>query len=168
MKSRHNERDFSSVTTLDNLALLPDDYENPSIVHFGGRPLRPKAEEELRDYLACNPTGDCKFFAEAGASFIFAPAVTDGTALQGRYFCRLEDLSATTLPSNELFRYAQDLFIYAALAESGPYFTDKHATRIPFWEAKYVSIRDRLNLQKNAAAFNAGRMSRSPSTSVIR
>lgn len=167
VRSRHNERDFD-VTVTDNEAGLPEDFEACSIVHFGGYPLRPMSEEALLDYLQSSPSGECAYFAEAGDALTFAPAVSDDTEVQGRYFCRLADLSSTTLPSNELFRFAPDLFIYAALAESGPYFGAEHMSRIPFWEAKYVAIRDRINTNKNRAAFSAGRMTRSNSTRLIR
>ncbi|MCU9931113.1 hypothetical protein OFL77_27665, partial [Escherichia coli] len=71
---------------------------------------------------------------------MFGPAVADGTAVQGRYFYRLPELSAATLPTNALFAAAEDLFTYAALCESAPFF--EQDARIPLWNAKYESIRD--------------------------
>lgn len=85
VRSRHNEKAFSSLTVTSNLATLPTDFEASSVVHFGKAPLLPVPEEWLREYLNNGATGDCKYFAEAGASFMFGPSVADATTVQGRY-----------------------------------------------------------------------------------
>jgi hypothetical protein len=165
-RSRWNEKAFSALTTTSNAAPIPSDWEATSIVHFGGQPLQPVSEEWLREYLDSTPTGDCRYFAEAGASFMFGPAVTDGTAVQGRYFYRWPALSTTTLPSNTFFANETDLFLYAMLAESAPFFSQD--SRVPLWTAKYQAIKDTINEAKNRAAYSAGRMQRRPSTPVLR
>jgi hypothetical protein len=168
VRSRHNEKAFSSVTVTSNAASLPSDFEACSVVHFGGIPLKPVSEEWLREFLDSNPSGGARFFCEAGSSLMFGPAVGDSTAVQGRYFYRIADLTAANFSSNELMTYEPDLFVYAALAESGPYFGAEHMQRIPYWEAKYASIRDRINTNKNRAAYSAGRMTVRPSTPLMR
>lgn len=168
VRSRHNEKAFSSVTVTSNTAALPSDFEACSIVHFGGIPLVPVSEEFLREYLDGNPTGDCRYFAEAGTNLMFGPAVADGTTVQGRYFYRIADLTDANFSSNALVNKEPDLFIYAALAESGPYFGSEHMKRIPYWEMKYASVRDRLNQAKTSTAYSAGRMTRRPSARVMR
>lgn len=166
VRTRYNEKAFSGVTVASNLATIPTDFEAASLVHFGQEPLEPVSEEFLQSYLQGNPSGDAKYFAEAGNSFTFGPAASDGTALQGRYFYRLPALSASTLPSNALFSAAEDLFIYAALMESGPFF--EQDARIPLWTSKYTAIRDALNRASHQAAYSAGRMKRRPSISIMR
>jgi|SRR3989338_2659483 len=166
LRSRFNEKSFTAVTVTSNAATIPADFEASSIVHFGGQPLEPVSEEFLREYLDGNPTGDARYFAAAGPSFIFGPSVADATAVQGRYFYRLPALSAATLPTNTLFAAANDLFIYAALCESAPFF--EQDARIPLWNAKYESIRDSLNRGSHRAAYSAGRMRVRPSVSVLR
>lgn len=166
LRSRFNEKSFSALTVTSNAATIPADFEASSIVHFGKKPLDPVSEEFLREYLNGNPTGDARYFAAAGPSFLFGPAVADGTAVQGRYFYRLPALTAATLPTNALFAVANDLFIYAALCESAPFF--EQDVRIPIWNAKYESIRDSLNRGTHRAAYSAGRIRVRPSTPVLR
>lgn len=168
VRSRHNEKSFEGVVVASNLAALPEDFESSSIVHFGGPPLRPISEEALRMYLQDNPSGQASYFCEAGANFMFGPAVSDGTELQGRYFCRLADLSETTLASNQLFRNEYDLFVYGALSQAMGLFGAKADAMVAVWEAKYIEIRNALNRSKQRAAYSAGRIQRSPSTNVMR
>jgi hypothetical protein len=163
VKSRHNEASFSSIETADNLAAIPADWESTSVIHFGQDPLVPVPEEFVLDYGTA--TGDAKFFAVAGGNFTFAPAAADGTELQGRYFKRLPALSSTTLPDNALFMAEPDLFIFAALAESAPFFEDP---RLPVWEARYTSIVNTINKAHQRAAYSAGRIQMRPSTAFQR
>lgn len=165
VKSRHNNPDFA-VVVASNRAALPADFQSSDCVHFGKRDLIPKSEAELRDMQQSSRSGDPTYFAEAGSAFTFFPAVADGTVMQGRYFSRLPDLTAANIASNALFQAENDLFLFACLAESAPFFGDDD--RIPVWEAKYASIRDRINTEKRNAAFSAGRIRRSPSTNVLR
>lgn len=166
VRSRHNEKAFPSVTVTGNLAPIPADWEATSTVHFGKDALLPRSEDWVRSYLQGNPTGDCIYFAEAGSSYYFAPAVTDGTALQGRYFHRNDDLTAANIASNALYQAEPDLFLYAALSESGEFFPV--GQRLQVWEAKYRSIVDRINNAKDRAAYSGGRIQRTPSARVMR
>lgn len=166
LRSRFNEKSFSSVTVTGNAATIPADFEASSVLHFGKAPLEPVSEEFIREYLEGSATGDARYFAAAGPSFMFAPTVADGTALQGRYFYRLPALSAATLPTNALFAVAEDLFTYAALCESAPFF--EQDPRIPLWNAKYESIRNALNQGTHRAAYSAGRMRQRPSVPILR
>ena len=163
VRSRHNEKAFSAVTVSGNLATLPADFEACSTVHFGGKALTPMPEDWIRGYIDNGATGDCLYFAEAGPALYFGPAVANSTAVQGRYFCRLPDLNSTTLPTNALIAAEPDLFIYAILVEAAPFFSKDAG----YWEAKYSSIRDRINSDKTRAAYSAGRIRVRPSTSLM-
>lgn len=165
VRSRHNEKAFSALTVSGNLATIPADFEASSVIHFGGKPLTPVPEEWLREYLDSNPSGECLYFAEAGGSFIFAPAVTDGTTVQGRYYYRHADLASDTYAANTLVQKEPDLFLYAAVAESAPYMNQD--ARLPMWESRYVAIRDKINADKNRAAYSAGRIQVRPSTRLM-
>lgn len=156
VRSRHNEKDLS-VTVTSNLAVIPTDFESASVVHFGGAPLQPVSEDWLREYNLRGGT-QVLYFAEAGSSFFFGCAVDDGNVMQGRYYARLPDLASDTLPANALFAAEPDLFIYAALAESGGLFGHENDSRIPLWEQKYQLARDRVNLAKGRAAYSGGRL----------
>ena len=160
IKSRYNEKAYA-ISTLNNLAVIPPDFEQNSVLHFGMGPLSPISEEQALQYLWDGKIFNVQYFAEAGANFIFAPAIGDGVPLQGRYFCRLPDLSVATLPTNALYLAEPDVFLYACLSESAPIFgQDK---RIGLWEAKYTQILDRINEAKMRAAFASGRMQMRPS-----
>lgn len=163
VKSRWNEVGFINVYTANNLAPLPNDFESPSILHFGASALQPVAEEFLLDQ---STQGQTKFFCIAGNSFTFAGPVADGTILQGRYFCRLPDLSETSLPTNNLFLYEPDLFIFGCLSQAAPFFDED--ARIPLWEGRYGALRDELNLAHSRAAYSAGRIAVRPSARISR
>lgn len=165
VRSRHNEKAFAAVTVTGNLAPIPADWEATSTIHFGKQALKPKPEDWIREHLQHNPTGDCAYFAEAGPSFYFAPAVADGTALQGRYFFRFDDLTADNIAVNTLYQKEPDLFIYAALSEAGEFYPV--AQRLPVWGAKYESIKDKMNSAKDRAAYSGGRIQRTPSTRLL-
>lgn len=165
VRSRHNEKAFSSLTTSGNLATIPADFEACSVIHFGGVPLTPVPEEWLREYLDSNQTGECQYFAEAGGSFLFGPAVADGTTVQGRYYYRHPDLSADTYAANTLIQKEPDLFLYATLLESAPYMGQDQ--RVAIWGPRYEAIRDKLNADKNRAAYSAGRIQMRPSTRLM-
>jgi hypothetical protein len=165
IRTRYNELAFSSVTVTSNAATLPSDFEDASIVHFGKKPLEPISEERLRQYIDNGGTGNARFFAKAGSSLMFFPAVSDTTVVQGRYWARLSDLTDANIATNALFQAADDLFIYATLVECAPYFKPQ---MFQVWESKYVSIREALNANDAHGAYSAGRMKVRPSTSVIR
>ena len=166
VRSRFNEKAFSDVAVAGNLAALPADFEAVSIVHFGGSSLEPVTEETLREYLDGNPTGECRYFADAGNSLQFGPAVANGTLLQGRYYYRADELTATNFSANTLIAREPDLFIYAALVEALPFFTSM-SNQGQMFMAKYIQIKDAVNLDSSRIATNAGRLMRSPSAKLV-
>lgn len=163
VRSRWNQVSFSGVTVTSNLAALPADYEAPAIVHFGRQALKPVSEEVIRDYWSTSGGSEI-YFAEAGTSFTFWPAISDGTAVQGRYYARLPDLTDSNIATNQLFQNADDVFVYAALVESAQFFgaKDEMAT----WESKYESIVEDLNRHSQRSAYGAGRMQIRPSAAI--
>lgn len=163
VKSRWNEVEFSGVAVTGNFAPLPDDFESPSIAHFGRQALIATDETVLRDYWA-STGGIEKYFAVAGSSYTFWPAIADGTLLQGRYYARLPDVSDDNLADNVLFQNADDVFVYGALVESAPFFGAKE--QMPVWESKYGSIVETLNLHSQRAAYGVGRLMQRPSASI--
>lgn len=165
VRSRHNEKAFASVTVTSNLATIPADWEATSTVHFGKAALIPKPEDWVREYLQHEPTGDCAYFAESGASFYFAPSVANSTAVQGRYFFRYDDLTEANLAANTLYQKEPDLFLYACLSESGEFYPV--GQRLQVWEAKYQNIVTRINGAKDRAAYSGGRIQRTPSTRLM-
>jgi hypothetical protein len=175
VRSRYNEKSFAlgltggvvtPVAVTDNLAPLPDDYQAASVVHFGGAPLNPVPENFILEYNRSAATGDCLHYAEAGNNLTFAPTVADATLVQGRYFCSLPALDASTLPTNALFLAEYELFVYGCLVEGAPIF-NKFA-QVPLWEQKYKQALDRVNRRRMMAAYSSGRMMLRPSTRLMR
>lgn len=166
VRSRWNEAEYTDVLASNNLAAIPSDFEAPSVTHLGYSALEPVSEEFLLDQLATNCVSQTRYFTVAGSYFQFAGAVSDGTILKGRYFCRLPDLSATTLPDNDLFLNEPDLFIFACLSQAAPFF-DQDA-RLPLWEGRYASLRDTLNERHSRSAYSTGRLMRRPSAGGYR
>lgn len=164
-RTRFNEKAWGIMVT-SNLAAIPSDFMAPSIVHFGGMPLQPISEAQLLEFLQSNPSGTAEFFCQSGTNLQFAPSVTDGTTVQGRYYYKLPDLNDTTLPTNALFAAAEDLFIYAALAESAPFFGQDE--RLPMWQGKYLDILQKVNNLDHRAAYGVGRIQRGTSNNFVR
>jgi len=165
VRSAQNEKAWG-LTVTGNAVTLPVDFQAASIAHFGRLPLEPVAEEVILDRGRFSQGGDCLYYAKAGNTLVFSPSVADGTALQGRYYCSLPSLDATTLPGNLLFAQAEDLFIYAALTESAPFFEQDN--RIQLWNAKYLDILKQVNENHHRGAYSAGRIKIRPSTRLMR
>lgn len=163
VRSRWNEKAFTTTAVTGNLAPLPDDFEVASIVHLGRRSLIPVDENVIRDYSG-STGGTERYFAHAGNNFTFWPPIADGTLLQGRYYARLADLTDANIATNALFQNADDLFVYASLVESAPFFGA--SSNMALWEAKYDSIVNRVNKHNHRAAYSAGRLRIRPSASI--
>lgn len=163
VKSRFNEKAFASVTVTSNLAALPSDFKELSIVHFGRQALVPVDETVMRDYWSSNGGTASKYVARAGNDLTFWPHVADGTAVQGRYFFAYPNLTNANIATNLLFQEADDLFIYGALVESAPFFGEN--AKMSIWQAKYLSIATDLNRQTHRAAYGKRLMMR-PSASI--
>jgi len=163
VRCRWNEKEFTTTTVTNNLAPLPADFESPSIAHFGRQALIPVDETVIQDYYASTGSKE-RYIAVAGSNFTFWPPISDGVALLGRYYARLPDLTDANIATNALFQNADDLFVYAALVESTPFFGPKD--QMATWEAKYESIVETLNLHNHRAAYGVGRMKLRPSAGI--
>lgn len=163
IQTAQNEKTWN-LAVAGNAVTLPADFVSASVAHFGRAPLEPIAEAELLERNV-RATGESLYFARAGGSLTFSPPAADGASLQGRYYCRLPALSEETFSANALFSAAPDLFIFAALTESAPFFGQD--TRIPLWNARYTGIRDTLNEQHHRAAYSGGRIKIRPSTRLV-
>lgn len=163
VRCRFNEKAFSGVTVSGNLATFPSDFKAISIIHFGRAALVPVPEAVLRDY-AFNSSGNQRYVARAGSSMTFWPQVSDGTAVQGRYYFAWPDLANGNFDDNLLFQESDDLFIYAALVESGPFFGENE--KMPIWQGKYLSIATELNKEGHRTTYQAGRLMQRPSIRI--
>ena len=151
VRSRFNEKAFSALTTTSNLASLPADFKDLSIVHLGKQALVPVDEAVIRDYWNQSPTGFDKYVARAGNSLTFWPPVADGTTVSGRYFFAYDNLTDANMAANLLFQEADDLFLYACLVEAAPFFDA--GDRMETWQQKYLSIATDLNKLTHRATY---------------
>jgi hypothetical protein len=164
LETSHTEVPFSGTVSGGKFA-LPAEFRTASVVHFGRKALEPVSYEWLRDYLLTGDNGECRYFARLGNDLYFAPVVADGTAVQGTYYSALPALSESTIASNGLFTDASDLFIYAVMVEAAPMYGFQD--QLTLWESKYQQVRDNLNTGHKREIYNAGRMKRRPSTTLM-
>lgn len=154
-----------SDTVAGNAYTLPANLKSVSSINVGKLPLEPVSPEFVQQELQSNPTGDTKYFANLASKLIFAPAVADGTQLQGYYYARLPALSEATLPSNALFNAANDLFLFAVMVEAAPMYGFQD--QLDLWNARYTGVVQSLNEEQQMTAYAAGRMKRRASTTLM-
>lgn len=154
-----------SDTVTGNAYTLPAALKAVSSINFGKLPLDPVAPEFIQQELQFNPTGDCKYFANQANKLIFAPAVADGTQLQGYYYAKLPALSDSTLASNALFNAANDLFLFAVMVEAAPMYGFQD--QLDLWNARYLGVVQALNEEQQMTAYAAGRIKRRASTTLM-
>lgn len=166
IRTSYNQVAFgvSDVTT-GNAYTIPANLKAVDSINFGKYPLEPVAPEFLQSRLQCGTTGDCKYFANQANRLIFAPAVVDGTQLQGYYFAKLPALDATTLPTNALFNAANDLFLFAVMVEAAPMYGFQD--QLDLWNTRYTGVVASLNQEQAMTAYSAGRMKRRASTKLM-
>jgi hypothetical protein len=155
-----------SVSVTSNAAALPSDCIQLKNVHFSGnRSLKyaPYEDLEQRIQLQNSISGgslsgqlDTVWYSLEGNNIIFWPTVTDGSTILGRYIKRFPDIATNDITGNTFFARFPDLWLYAALAESGPYLGERD--RLPIWEAKYVQLRDAANLYESRLRYQGSKL----------
>ena len=83
----------------------------------------------------------------------FPGLTNDPFAIDFKYIKDLAPLS-TSNPSNGLLTRHPDLYLYAALAESAPFY--QHDERLPLWEQRYQQIVREINIERERAEFGGG------------
>jgi hypothetical protein len=164
LRTSYNEAAFSGTTT-SNVFTLPSDFRSASIVHVGGKPLEPVSIEFLTEFLDESPSGDGRYFATVARTLKFGPALSDGTSVQGYYFKAFAAIDDTTFSSNTLIAAAPDLYMAACMAEAAPMYGFQD--QLALWDNKYQYIRDRMNDERERAAYSAGRAKVRNSTRLL-
>jgi hypothetical protein len=135
-----------SVTTTGNVAPLPVDFlEAKSVYVAGFKPADYMPYEQIAAYIQRGSVVSARalFFSFQGDNLVFYPMLADGSVVSGRYIKRFSDISTGV---NVLLNRHPDVFIYAALAESGPFLGDSE--RLPIWEGKYTMLVKAANEQE--------------------
>ena len=149
-----------SVTTTGNLAPLPTDFlELRGAPYLANKVVATYAPWEAvtnqiqlqqTTYVASNPIR----YTFQGDNLLFFPSQPDGTTVTGQYYKRFPDLSSGL---NALFTRHPDVFLYAALAESGPFLGEMD--RLPIWEQKYTGLVAAANEQERRRITRGSKLS---------
>lgn len=130
-----------SATVTGNLAPLPADFlelkQSPYVGQKVQATYAPLEAVQNALNLQSWPVDNASplRYSFEGDNMVFYPLQADGTVVTGRYFKKFADISGGTL--NALFTRHPDVFLYAALAESGPFIGDE---RTSTWEAKFTNL----------------------------
>lgn len=137
-----------SLTTTNNLAAMPTDFlelrgapyvaKKVSATYAPWEAVNNAIQLQDTSIISSNPVR----YTFQGDNLLFFPAQADGTTVTGQYYKRFADISTAL---NALFTRHADVFLYAALAESGPFMGD---SRTPTWEAKYIALVQAANEQE--------------------
>lgn len=126
-----------SLTVTNNTATVPADFIElkgaPYIAGFLAAKYAPWEQVQNNIQTGSAQALRTWLYSFQGDTMIFYP-VQDGSTITGRYYKRFNDISTGT---NALFDRHPDVFLYAALAESGPFLGDP---RLPVWEQKYQGL----------------------------
>ena len=155
-----------AVSVTANTATLPSDCIELKNLHFSGnRSLKyaPYEDLEQRIQLQNSISGgslsgqlDTVWYSLEGDGVIFWPTVTDGTIINGRYVKRFPDIATNDITGNTFFARFPDLWLYAALAESGPYLGERD--RLPIWETKYTQLANAANLFESRRKYQGSKL----------
>jgi len=145
-----------TLTTTSNLAALPPDFielrASPYVGLFVTSIYAPL--EAVQNSINLNQDTSSNrivYYSFKADELIFFPVQTDGTTVTCQYYRRFNDISGgftyldynSVSTTNTLFSRHPDLFLYASLAESGPFLGE--TTRTPVWEDKYKTLVQAVN-----------------------
>lgn len=135
-----------SIAVTSNVATLPADFLElrgvPYVAgNIGATYVPPEVMTNLINGAPRAATSPVRYTFQ-GDTLIFYPT-QDGVTVTGQYYKRFSDISTGL---NALFNRHSDLFLYAALAESGPFVGEQ--TRGPQWEQKYTQLVAEVNEQE--------------------
>ncbi len=104
------------------------------------------------DLVRKTETGSPAYFVISGQQMEILPTPQPGDTVEMVYYATIPPLRDTE-PSNWLLKRAPDLYLYAALAQAGPYINDEN--RAALWEKRRDQIITDLNQEAEAAAYSA-------------
>ena len=159
-----------TLTTTNNLAPLPPDFlelrASPYVGLFVTSIYAPL--EALQNSINLNQDTSSNrvvYYSFKADELIFYPVQTNGTTVTCQYFRRFNDISGgftyvdynSVNTTNTLFARHPDLFLYASLAESGPFVGETE--RSPLWEQKYLTLAQAANEQERRRYTRGSKLS---------
>ena len=148
LRSRYNQKALSATVTSNSIA-IPTDLKAVAKIWVGDTPLLAETEDFVRNYNANGSSGEAKYYAQAGSAIIFAPALSDGTAIGGRYFYKLPSLKTNFV--NPVFAAYENLFLYAILVEAQGFWTIQDPQK---WASMYVEALNSIKYDEKNAIYN--------------
>ena len=147
-----------SLTTTANAVTLPSDF-----IEMRGAPYMATYRmakyttlEDMQNMIqsCATVTPGAVWYSFSADEMLFYPIQTDGATVSGNYYKRFPDISTGL---NALFTRHPDIFLYASLAESGPFLGE--AERTPIWEQKYTTLAQQANEQERRRYTRGGKLS---------
>lgn len=146
-----NEETALDEAISGGLATVPADFKKLKFAYYDGSPIVlvdwTPIEDLYRDYPDRSDSTTCPdVISREVNSFIFGPAVTDGT-LKGVYYAK-QDFARDTDPSWYVSN-APEVLLYGSLLEAEPFIKDD--PRIPIWKEFFrESIQTLVDENENA------------------
>lgn len=148
LRSSTQEAAFTLTVTL-NAAPLPADFlelKGSPYIGNGFATANFVPAQQIQDAIQLNTntlTSGPSYYSFQSDSMIFYPPQGTGVSIKGTYYKRFPDISVGL---NALFTRHPDVFLYASLAECGPFLGEM--TRAPIWEKKYGDLVQAANEQE--------------------
>ena len=154
-----NEETALSVDVASGVATVPTDFKKLKSAYYNGTPISPLTWVSLDELYRQFPnrsiiTTPCLISRE-GASFVFGPVATAGTAvLKGIYYAKKAGLRDTD-PSWYVTN-APEVLLYCALLEAVPFIKDD--PRIPIWQDFFKDAIQTLKDEDDNAETSGGQL----------
>jgi hypothetical protein len=146
LRSSTQETAFAPAVT-SNVATLPSDFlelrGSPYVATFGPAEFVPWQQIQNMIQVGADTASAPIYYSFQGDTMIFYPVLATGTVITGQYYKRFADISTAL---NAFFTRHPDVFLYASLAESGPFLGETSRTAI--WEQKYGGLVTAANEQE--------------------
>lgn len=159
LKVRQMETALSSAIA-SGVLTVPTGYLEMKWAYVNGSPIKALRRASLEELYSQYPTrasdGKPAVFAREGENFIFGPYPDSAYTIKGTYYKKLTALSDANT-TNWLITDAPDLILFASLTEAKAFLMDDN--RIPLWEARYQSAKDRIQSQDKKEEYSGSVMS---------
>ena len=154
-----NEETALSVDVASGVATVPTDFKKLKSAYYNDTPISPLNWVSLDELYRQFPnrsiiTTPCLISRE-GASFVFGPVATAGTAvLKGIYYAKKDGLRDTD-PSWYVTN-APEALLYGALLEAVPFIKDD--PRVPIWQDFFKDAIQTLKDEDENAETSGGQL----------
>ncbi len=130
-----NEETALSVNIAAGVATVPTDFKKLKSAYYDGTPIAPlewvSLDELYRQYPNRSEVTTPCLISREGASFVFGPVATAGTAvLKGIYYAKQDPLRTTD--GSWYVLNAPEVLLYASLLEAESFIVND--PRIPIWK----------------------------------